>query len=156
MDIPATSNDLTHAIIGKLIRVHKALGPGLLESVCRRCVVYELRLAGYKVDEERAVPLVYGDMRFDCAYRLDVVVNDQVVLEIKSVERLEHVHGAQLLTYLRLTGCPIGLLVNFNTPVLKDGLKRFINWAAISPASPATTAVPEDKITFPSERPPSL
>jgi GxxExxY protein len=132
MDIPAPLNELTHAIIGTLIRVHRALGSGLLESVCRRCVAYELRQGGYKVEEERPVPLVYGDMRFDCAYRVDMVVNDQVVLVIKSVERLEHVHGSQLLTYLRLTGCPIGLLVNFNAPVLKDGLKRFVNWSALS------------------------
>lgn len=158
MEIPGELNDLTHAIIGILIRVHRILGPGLLESVCRRCVAYELRQAGYEVDEERAVPLVYGDMHFDCAYRLDMIVNDQVVLEIKSVERLEQVHGSQVLTYLRLTNAPIGLLVNFNSPVLKAGLKRFVNWSAVPP-SEADSRVSElgNRVTRPfSVRPRSL
>jgi GxxExxY protein len=136
MDPSESLNELTHRIIGLLIRVHRVLGPGLLESIYRRCVAYELRQAGYKVDEERPVPLVYGDMQFVCAYRIDMIVNDQVVIEIKSVERLEQVHGSQLLTYLRLTNCPIGLLVNFNTSMLKNGLKRFIN-------SPAGCSGPE-------------
>lgn len=136
MEIPAHVNELTHLIIGILIRVHRTLGPGLLESIYRRCVAYELRRAGCTVEEERPVPLVYGDLRFDCAYRVDMIVNNQVVLEIKSVERVEHVHGAQLLTYLRLTDCPVGLLVNFNTPVLKDGLKRFVNSRTNDVAAP--------------------
>jgi GxxExxY protein len=86
---------------------------------------------------------VYGDMTFECAYRVDLIVNDLVVLEIKSVERLESVHGSQLLTYLRLTGCPIGLLVNFNTPVLKSGIKRFINLPGqtLAPALAIETAI---------------
>jgi GxxExxY protein len=131
MDVPAAFNELTYRIIGIMIRVHRILGPGLLESVYRRCVAYELRQAGFKVEEERPVPLVYGDMQFDCAYRADMIVNEQVLLEIKSVERLEQVHGSQLLTYLRMMNCPIGLLVNFNTAVLKEGVKRFVNSAAI-------------------------
>lgn len=127
MDVPDHLNRLTHTIIGCLIRVHRKTGPGLLESIYRRCSAHELKRAGCKVDEERTVPLVYEDLTFDCAYRVDMIVNDLVVLEIKSVERMEPVHGSQLLTYLRLTGCPIGLLVNFNTPVLKKGIKRFVN-----------------------------
>jgi GxxExxY protein len=141
MDIPAALNELTHRIIGILIRVHRTLGPGLLESVYRRCVAYELRHAGLRVDEERAVPLVYGDMQFDCAYRADMVVNDQVLLEIKSVERLEQLHGSQLLTYLKLMNCPVGLLVNFNAPVLKDGLKRFVNSPAVCSHPEASSSV---------------
>jgi GxxExxY protein len=128
MDLPQDLTDLTQRIIAGMIRVHSSLGPGLLESIYRRCVAYELRGAGMKVDEERPIPLLYGEMKFDCAYRVDLIVNETVVIEIKSVEHLEPVHGAQLLTYLRLTDCPVGLLANFNTPVLKSGLRRFVNW----------------------------
>jgi len=152
MDLPEHLNDLTHAIIGVMIRVHRVLGPGLLESIYRRCVAYELRQAGFKVDEERAVPLVYGDLRFDCAYRVDLLVNDQVVIEIKSVERLEPVHGSQLLTYLRLTSCPVGLLTNFNTDVLKNGLKRFV----YSPVSREGTSVADALRPKPEENPLSV
>ena len=127
MDLPSHLKDLTHNIIGCLIRVHRKLGPGLLESIYRRCSAYELKQAGFRVEEERWIPLEYGDLKFDCAYRIDLVINELVVLEIKAVERLDPVHGAQLLTYLRLTGCPVGLLVNFNAAVLKNGIKRFIN-----------------------------
>ncbi len=143
MDAPEHLNRLTHTIIGCLIRVHQKIGPGLLESIYRRCSAYELKRAGCRVEEERAIPLVYGDMTFECAYRVDLIVNDLVVLEIKSVERLESVHGSQLLTYLRLTGCPIGLLVNFNTPVLKSGIKRFINLPGqtLAPAPAIETAI---------------
>lgn len=138
MDIPAHVNALTALIIGRLIRVHRTVGPGLLESIYRRCVSYELQRAGCVVEEERKLPLIYEDLQFDCAYRLDMIVNDEVVLEIKSVQGLEQIHGAQLLTYLRLSNCPVGLLVNFNTPVLKDGLRRFINSRyATVPARPA-------------------
>lgn len=140
MDLPQDLTDLTQRIIGVLIRVHASLGPGLLESIYRRCVAYELRQTGFKVDEERPIPLVYGDLRFDCAYRVDLTVNDTVVIEIKSVQHLEPVHGSQLLTYLRLTDCPVGLLANFNTPVLKGGLKRFVYWhsSRLQPQPPAT------------------
>jgi GxxExxY protein len=144
MDVPEHLNELTHLIIGKLIRVHRVVGPGLLESVYRRCVAYELRQAGCRVEEERAIPLVYEEMTFDCAFRLDMIVNDQVVVEIKAVEALEPVHGSQLLTYLRLAQCPIGLLANFNTTVLKNGLKRFLNPAALEriSAEPGRCEVP--------------
>jgi GxxExxY protein len=142
MDIPDWLNEVTHQIIGVMMRVHRALGPGLLESVYRRCLAYELRQARFKIDEERAVPLVYGEIRFDCAYRVDMVVNDQVVIEVKSVESLEPVHAAQLLTYLRLTECPIGLLANFNTAVLKNGLKRLVNPAANIPPSALRETAP--------------
>lgn len=133
MNVPEHLNELTHLIIGCLIRVHRQVGPGLLESTYKSCSAYELRQAGCAVDEERPLPLVYGDVKLECGYRLDVVVNELVIVEIKAVERLEPVHGAQVLTYLRLSGCPVGLLVNFNTPVLKAGIKRFINLPGFHP-----------------------
>ena len=129
MDTPPYLNDLTHLIIGKLIKVHRILGPGLLESIYRRCVAYELRQARCTVEEERTFPLVYEGMTFDCAFRVDVVVNGEVVVEIKAVDKLDPVHSAQLLSYLRLADCPVGLLANFHSPVLKDGLKRLVNGA---------------------------
>lgn len=120
-------NRLTHIIIGCAIKVHRALGPGLLESTYKKCTAYELRNAGCDVDEERALPLVYGEVRLECGYRLDLVVNELVIVEIKAVERLDPIHTAQMLTYLTLTGLPLGLLINFNTVVVKDGIKRVIN-----------------------------
>lgn len=96
-----------HTIIGCAIKVHRALGPGLLESTCSKCTAYELRCAGCDVDEERPLPLVYGEVRLECGYRLDLVVNSLVIVEVKAVERLDPVHMAQLLTYLKLTGLPL-------------------------------------------------
>jgi len=115
---------LTGQIIECAIRVHEALGPGLLESVYRACVILELRGAGLTVDPARRVPLIYRGVSLDCVFCPDLVVNDLVIVELKSVQALAPVHSAQLITYLKLSGIPVGLLMNFNVPLLKQGIRR--------------------------------
>jgi GxxExxY protein len=122
---PGTLNDpLTQRIIGLAIDVHKALGPGLLESAYEECLCFELAEAGLLFKRQMELPVVYKSVALDCGYRLDVVVEQKVILEIKAVEGLLPIHKAQLLTYLKLSGLSIGLLMNFNSIVLKDGLRR--------------------------------
>lgn len=118
--------DLTERVIGLAIEVHKQLGPGLLESVYEECLCFELAEAGVPFQRQVRVPIVYRDRLLDEGFRADIVVRDELILEIKSVERMLPVHEAQLLTYLRLTRHKIGLLMNFNMVRLKDGLKRFV------------------------------
>jgi GxxExxY protein len=120
-------NELTEKVIGAAIEVHKSLGPGLLESVYEECLCYEL--VSKKIGYQRQIPLPvkYREVRLDCGYRLDVVVEDAVILELKSCERIESIHKAQLLTYLKLSGLRIGLIINFNVPVLKNGIIRVVN-----------------------------
>jgi GxxExxY protein len=120
-------NKITEAIIGAAIEVHRTLGPGLLESAYVACLAYELMQRGYKVMQQVPLPLVYKDVKLDCGYRLDLLINDAVIVEAKSVERLEPIHEAQLLSYLRLIDCKVGLLINFNVKLLKYGIKRLIN-----------------------------
>jgi len=120
-------NEITSAIIKAAIEVHRALGPGLLEAPYFACLVYELRNAGLRLDTERRVPVVYKEVRIDCGFRVDLIVEDTVVVEVKSLAQVAPVHPAQLLTYLKFTGCPAGLLINFNVPVLKNGLTRVLN-----------------------------
>jgi GxxExxY protein len=122
----AELNRLTEKIIGAAIEVHRHLGPGLLESAYETCLVYELELLGLAVERQKALPLVYKDIRLDQGYRLDLLVAQQVVVELKVVEQLTPVHEAQVLSYLRFSGCQVGLLINFNVKLLKDGLRRFI------------------------------
>ncbi len=117
-------NEITQRIIGAAIEVHRHLGPGLLESAYQRCLRYELELLGLPIEYERDLPVEYKGLKLDCAYRLDFLVCGQVVVEVKSVESLDKIHEAQLLTYLRIGGWKIGLIINFNVPVLKDGIKR--------------------------------
>jgi GxxExxY protein len=117
-------NDLTRAIIAAAIEVHKELGPGLLESTYQIAMRRELSLQNLPFEYEQALPLTYKGIRLDCGYRLDLIVAGAVVVEVKSVAALDPIHEAQLLTYLRLTGCKIGLLINFNVPVLIEGVKR--------------------------------
>jgi len=107
-------------------QVHTALGPGLLESAYQECLYYEVQQSGLKVDKQVAMPLVYKDVKLDAGYRLDLFVEKKVIIEIKSVESLADIHMAQILTYLKLSGCKLGLLVNFNVRHLKDGIKRVI------------------------------
>ena len=123
----ATFNQITSEIIGAAIEVHRTLGPGLLESTYMPCLEYELGLRKIRFVTGRAIPIVYKGMVLNTAYRIDLMVEDQVVVELKSVERVLPVHDAQLLTYLRLTGCPAGLRINFNVPKLIDGVKRVLN-----------------------------
>jgi GxxExxY protein len=120
-------NGVTHGVIGCAIRVHRALGPGLLESAYRTCLAFELQRSGLEVARERAVPIVYERVRLDCGYRLDIVVGSLVIVEVKSVQAVLPIHLAQVLTYLKLTGLPIALLVNFNVPRLVEGIQRVIN-----------------------------
>ena len=117
---------LTEQIIGALIEVHRTLGPGLLESAYQACTAREFALRGFPFEQELPLPLEYKGVYLDCGYRLDFIVAGKVIVELKTVESLQPVHEAQLLTYLRLTGCKVGLLVNFNVPVLKRGIKRMV------------------------------
>ncbi len=119
-------DDLTKKIIGAAIEVHRILGPGLLESSYEACLIYELKQGGLKVEWEKAIPIEYKEIKLDCGYRLDILVEEQVILEIKAVTELTKVHEAQLVTYLKLCGCKVGLLMNFNVRYLKQGLRRII------------------------------
>ncbi len=120
-------NKLSEIIIGCAIEVHKHLGPGLLESAYQECLYYELKKKGLKVDKEKPMPIVYKEVKLDHGYRVDLLVNDKVVIELRTVEYLTEVHTAQVLTYLKLGGYKLGLLLNFNEYRLKNGLKRVIN-----------------------------
>jgi GxxExxY protein len=120
-------NKITEAIIGAAIEVHKALGPGLLESAYVACLVYELIQHDYKVLTEVPLPLIYKGVKLDCGYRLDLFVNDKVIVEVKSVDRLAAIHDAQIISYLKISGCKVGLLINFNVKMVKDGVRRFVN-----------------------------
>lgn len=119
-------NDLTEKIIGCAIKVHRVLGPGLLESAYEVCLVHELRKAGLKAERQLALPIIYEGLRLDADYFIDILVEDTVVLESKSVEYLLPIHEAQLLTYLKLANKKLGLLINFNVTLLKNGIKRGI------------------------------
>ena len=120
-------NQLTEKIIGCAIEVHKTLGPGLLESAYEECMCYELTQNGLSISRQVPLPVVYKGINLDCGYRIDVVVNDLIVIELKTVEKLLPIHEAQLLTYLKLYKRSVGLLINFNVPVLKQGIKRLVN-----------------------------
>ena len=118
---------ITENIIGAAIEVHKALGPGLLESAYQECLFYELKALGYSVYKEVSRPIEYKDITLNHGYRIDLLVENKIVIELKTVEKFTDVHMAQILTYMKLGDYPIGLLLNFNTKLLKNGIKRFIN-----------------------------
>lgn len=120
-------NELSHTIIGSAIKVHSAIGPGLLESVYRTCLLRELTGSGLNVVAEQIIPVIYKGELLEAGYRLDLIVEDQIIVEVKSIEKEAPVHRAQLLSYLRLTGKPLGLLINFNVPRLVQGVTRLIN-----------------------------
>ena len=120
-------NELSNIVIGLAIRVHKALGPGLLESAYRESLFYEINKAGLYVEKEKPMPLIYEEVKLDIGYRIDLIVEHKLVLELKSVEGLNDVHLAQILTYLKLSGCKLGLLINFNVAILKNGIRRVVN-----------------------------
>ena len=120
-------NKITETIIGAAIQVHRVLGPGLLESAYAACLAYEMRKRGLTVDEQKPVPLVYEEVKLECGYRMDLLVEKSVVVEVKSIEALAPIREAQTLSYLKLSGCKLALLINFNVTVLKDGIRRFIN-----------------------------
>lgn len=127
MLIDASYNALTGQILSAAIEVHRTLGPGLLESTYMPCLQYELTARKLRFMTQRSVPIVYKGMRLDAGYRLDLIVEGAVVVEVKSVPTVLAVHQAQVVTYLRLTGCPAGLLINFNVPRLMDGVKRVLH-----------------------------
>nr|MBC7613001.1 GxxExxY protein [Pseudopedobacter sp.] len=120
-------NILAKEAIGAAIKVHKQLGPGLLESAYKECLYFELFKSGIFVEKEKAVPLIYDEVKLDCGYRLDIILENKLIIEVKSVEALNDIHLAQTLTYLKLSKCKLGLLINFNVLLLKDGVKRVIN-----------------------------
>ncbi len=122
-----TENEISYKVIGSAIKVHKALGPGLLESAYQECLYYELQKEGLSVVKEKAMPLVYENVKLEVGYRLDLVVEDKVVVEIKSVEALNDVHRAQLITNLKLGDYKLGLLMNFNVATIKSGIERIVN-----------------------------
>jgi len=110
-----------------LYKVHKALGPGLLESAYEECLFYELCKEGFFAEKQKALPLVYEEVKLECGYRVDLMVEKKLIIEIKAVDALNDVHLAQVLTYLRLSGCKLGLLMNFNVTQIKDGIRRVVN-----------------------------
>jgi GxxExxY protein len=124
---PSTFSDVTGEIVGAAIDVHKALGPGLLESIYQQCLQLELTTRGMRFVAQQPIPIVYKGLKLDAGYRIDLIVEDLVVVEVKCVAALAPIHEAQGLTYLRLTGCPAGLLINFNVPRLVDGVQRLVN-----------------------------
>ena len=126
MPTPSERDPLTRDVIGLAIEVHRELGPGLLESAYEECLCFELRQAGIGYSRQQPLAIIYKGVRLDCGYRLDVVVQKELIVEIKSVEQLLPIHNAQLLTYLRLSGCKTGLLLNFNSVILKDGIRRLV------------------------------
>ena len=120
-------NEISNRIIGLGIDIHQSLGPGLLESAYKECLYYRLQREGIFVEKEKPMPLVYQEVKLECGYRIDLLVDRLVVVEIKSVEPLNEVHFAQTLTYMKLGGYKLGLLINFNVSLLKDGIKRIVN-----------------------------
>jgi GxxExxY protein len=120
-------NEISKIIIALSIDIHQSLGPGLLESAYKECLLYRLRKEGFFVEKEKQMPLVYEDVKLECGYRIDILVERKVVIEIKSVEALSDVHFAQTLTYMKLGGYKLGLLINFNVSLLKDVIKRIVN-----------------------------
>jgi GxxExxY protein len=120
-------NQLSSKIIGAAIEVHKVLGPGLLESAYEKCLCHELKLRGLSFDNQKPLPLVFKGKEIDCGYRLDIVVDNAIILELKACEKIEPIHKAQLLTYLKLSGLALGLVLNFNVPVMRRGIVRIVN-----------------------------
>ncbi len=120
-------NKITESIIGASIEIHRALGPGLLESAYEACLYYELTQLGFRVERQKSLPVVYKGITLDAGYRIDLLVNDLVIVELKAIDKLAPIHSAQLLSYLRLSEKKVGLLINFNVKMLKDGIKRIAN-----------------------------
>jgi GxxExxY protein len=118
-------NEITEKIIGCAIEVHKSLGPGLLESAYEECLAFELQKAGLSIEKQKAVPVVYKEIKLDCGYRIDILVENTVIVELKTVDAFNPVHEAQILTYMKFAKKQIGLLINFNVTMLKNGLKRY-------------------------------
>lgn len=124
-----TENEISKIVFECALKVHKNLGPGLLESAYEECLFYELKKSNLFVEKQKALPLIYEEVKLDVGYRIDLIVENKFIIEVKSVEILNEVHLAQVLTYLRLSNCKLGLLINFNVKLLKEGVRRVINGA---------------------------
>ena len=124
-----TEDEISKIVFESALKVHKALGPGLLESAYEECLFYELKKTNLKVEKQKPLPLIYEEVNLEVGYRIDIIIEDKFIVEVKSVEALNDVHLAQLLTYLKLSECKLGLLINFNVKLLKDGVRRIINGA---------------------------
>jgi GxxExxY protein len=122
-----TENEISKIVFESALKVHKNLGPGLLESAYEECLFYELKKSNLIVEKQKALPLIYEEVKLDVGYRIDIIVENKFIIEVKSVETLNEVHLAQVLTYLRLSDCKLGLLINFNVKLLKEGVRRVIN-----------------------------
>jgi len=122
-----TENEISKIVFDCGLKVHRALGPGLLESAYEECLFYELLKTGIAVEKQKGLPLIYEEIKLNIGYRADLIIENKLIIEVKAVESLHEIHLAQVLTYLKLSGCKLGLLINFNTVLLKDGIKRVIN-----------------------------
>jgi GxxExxY protein len=122
-----TENELATIVCNAGLKIHKTLGPGLLESAYEECLFYELQKTGMLIEKQKALPLVYEEVKLDAGYRVDLMIENKLIVEIKSVTALNELHLAQVLTYLKLSSCKLGLLINFNTVLFKDGIRRVIN-----------------------------
>jgi len=122
-----TEEEISKIVLASALKVHKTLGPGLLESAYEECLFYELKKYPFKIEKQKALPLVYEEVHLETGYRIDIIIENKFIVEIKSVETLNDVHLAQLLTYLKLSDCKLGFLINFNVKLLKDGVRRVIN-----------------------------
>ncbi len=122
-----TENEISKTIYNKALIVHRALGPGLLESAYEECLYYEISKENIVVLKQKPLPLIYKEIKLEIGYRVDLMVENKVIIEVKAVEHLNEIHLAQLLTYLKLSGCKLGMLINFNVPLIKDGIKRVVN-----------------------------
>jgi GxxExxY protein len=125
--MPISENEISYKIIGAAIELHKSIGPGLLESAYENALAFDLRQIGFEVKQQAAMPFFYKDVKQDIGYRIDLLVNNKVIIEIKSIETLAPVHYAQTLTYLKLSGLKLGLLINFNSKILRDQIHRIVN-----------------------------
>ena len=122
-----TENEIAKLVFESALKVHRALGPGLLESAYEECLFYELKNLGIKVEKQKPLPLIYEDVKMEVGYRVDLIVENKFIIEIKSVDALNDIHLAQILTYLKLSDCKLGMLINFNVTLIKNGIKRVIN-----------------------------
>ncbi len=122
-----SENDIAKIIFASALKVHRKTGPGLLESAYQECLFFELEKAGLFVEKQKMLPLIYEEIRLDAGYRIDLMVNNKVVIELKSIEAIAPMHMAQVMTYLRLSECKLGILINFNVALLKEGFKRIVN-----------------------------
>jgi GxxExxY protein len=122
-----TENELSNIVIGEAIKVHQQLGPGLLESVYEECLTYKLIKTGLMIQKQKPIPLVFEEIKLECGFRCDILVENKLIIEVKAVESLNDIHLAQVLTYLKLTNVKLGLLMNFNVIKLKEGIKRVVN-----------------------------